>query len=166
MNIKFLLVILIVTGCAPASRLEVYTEIDTSCDLCIVCGELNGKKTYFLLDTGASLTTLDINQSKFFGFSSKNTDIEIGGFTNSTGTIEQAIGITSISINGTDVKGDFIYTNNMNNLVRFVEACSKKKISGIIGVPIIKDHGLIIDLTNKTLYRFARQSNNPSSFNP
>jgi hypothetical protein len=158
MNIKFLIVIFIVTGCAPASRLEGYTEIDTSCDLCIVRGELNGKKTYFLLDTGASLTTLDINQSKFFGFTSADTNIEIGGFTNSTGTIKQAIGITSISINGTDVTGDFIYTNNMNNLVKFVEECSKKRISGIIGVPIIKDHGLVIDLTNNTLYRICKAS--------
>ncbi|SRR6266404_4537790 len=152
MNIKFLLIIFITTGCVPTLPTG-YSEIDTSCDLCIVSGELNGKKTFFLIDTGAGLTTLDINQSKFFGFTYVASDLKIGGFTNTVGTIKQATGIDSIKINDTDVTGDFIYAENMTNLVQFVEQCSKKRISGIIGVPIIKKHGLVIDLTNNKLYR-------------
>jgi hypothetical protein len=152
MYIKTFLIIFIITGCVP-TRPPGYSEIDTSCDLCIVSGELNGKKTFFLIDTGAGVTTLDINQSKFFGFTYMDSDLKVGGFTNTVGTIKRAIGIDSIKINDTNVTGEFIYAENMTNLVRFVEGCSSKRISGIIGVPIIKREGLVIDLTNHKLYR-------------
>lgn len=153
MNIKLSLVIfLLFNGCAPPIHTRTFT-IDTSCDLSIVEGEINGKKTYFLIDTGAGLTIFDINQSKHFDFKCIDRNLEIGGFNNHIGSIKQATGIRSIKINDVDVTGDITYASNMNNLVRFIEECSYKRIGGIIGVPIIKRHGLVIDLTNNRLYR-------------
>jgi hypothetical protein len=152
MNAKLLLIILIVPGCL-STHSPGYSEIDTSCDLCIVSGELNGKRTYFLIDTGAGITTLDLNQSKFFGFTYILSDLQVGGFTNTVGSIKEARGIDSIKINGIKIAGDLIYAENMTNLVKFIERCSHKTISGIIGVPMIKGQGLIIDLVNNKLYK-------------
>ena len=153
MNSKSLLVpLLLLVACAPVDQIA-SVNIDTSCNLCIVEGEINGKKAYFIMDTGAGLTTFDINQAKHFGFTSTECDLSVSGFTNNVEPIQQAVGITSIRINEVDVTGDIIYTTNMSNLVKHIQLCANKRISGIIGVPIIKKHGLVIDLTNNRLYK-------------
>ena len=153
MNSKSLLIpLLLLAGCIPVDQIG-SVNIDTSCNLCIVEGEINGKKAYFLMDTGAGLTTFDINQAKHFGFTSTPCDLSVSGFNNNVASIEQAVGITSIRINEVDLAGDIIYTTNMSNLVKHVQQCANKRISGIIGVPIIKRHGLVIDLTNNRLYK-------------
>ncbi len=152
MNKRILIGLLFLSACGSPVYVQTYI-IDTSCDMSIVEGELNGKKTYFLLDTGAGLTTFDLNQAKLFGFSSEDSDQEVGGFNNDKSKIKRAVGIRSIRINGMELSGDINYTNNMNNLVRFIESCAHKTISGIIGAPIIRRHGLVIDLTNGRLFR-------------
>lgn len=147
------LLFLILSGCAPAFTPGIYF-IDTTCDLCIIEGEINGKKTYFLVDTGAGITSCDINQSRYFDFTYVDSDMRVGGYNNNNlGDVKKAIGIRSIKIKDVDISGDDIYTHNMSNLVRYIEECSNKKISGIIGVPILKKYGLVIDLTNNKLYR-------------
>lgn len=153
MNTKSLLIPLVfLIGCIPAGQLGTH-HIDTSCDLCIVEGEINGKKTYFLMDTGASMTTLDLNQSKYFGFTAIECDLKVGGLNSNISGIQQAIGIDSIRINAMNITGDVVYTTNMRNLVKYVEHCARKRISGVIGVPTIKRYGLVIDLTNNRMYR-------------
>jgi len=152
MNYRIFCCLLFVCGCAPPEYMKTYI-IDTSCEMSIVEGELNGRKTYFLLDTGAGITAFDANQSKLYGFSTVDTDLEVGGFTNDKSRIKRTIGISSIKINGIELTGETTYAQNMNNLVTFIEGCSHKTISGIIGAPIIKKHGLVIDLTNGRLFR-------------
>ena len=152
MKRKFLPLIFMATGCATAEA-PGYSDIDTSCNVCIVSGELNGKKTYFLIDTGAGITTLDLNQSEYFGFSYAITDVEVAGFINTVASVKEARGVESLKINGTKISEDPIYAENMSNLVRYIERCSYKKISGIIGLPLIKKQGLVIDLVNNKLYK-------------
>lgn len=144
--------LLVLASCMPAVQIG-SVDLDTACNLCIVEGEINGKKTYFLMDTGAGLTTFDINQAKHFGFTSAPTDLSVNAFNNNTAAVEEAIGITSIKINKVELIGDIFYTTNLSNLVKHIQQCSNKRISGIIGVPIIKRHGLVIDLTNNRLYK-------------
>jgi hypothetical protein len=144
--------IFIATGCATTQP-PGYSLIDTSCNICIVSGQLNGKQTYFLIDTGAGITTLDLNQSKYFGFSYSISDVEVGGFGNSIANIKEARGVQSITINGKKISEYPVYAENMSNLVQFIERCSYKRISGIIGLPLIKSQGLVIDLVNNKLYK-------------
>ena len=151
-NKKFFICFLLACSCGTPEYVKSFI-IDTNCDLSVVDGELNGKKTYFLLDTGAGITTFDLNQCRKFGFTSEDTDEEVGGFTNDRARIKRAIGIRSVKINGIEMSGGISYANNMSNLVRFVQNCSDKTISGIIGAPIIKRHGLVIDLANGRLFR-------------
>ena len=151
MKRKLILLLFIATGCVTTQP-PGYSDIDTSCDVCVVSGELNGKKTYFLIDTGAGITTLDLNQSKDFGFSYTISDVEVGGFLNTIETVNEARGVESIKINGIKIYENTIYTQNMSNLVRYIEKCSYKRISGIIGLPLIKRQGLVIDLVNNKLY--------------
>ena len=151
---RIVLACLVLTGCSPSEYIGLTVfKMDTSCNLCIVEGEINGKKTYFLVDTGAGLTTFDTNQSKYFGFSSVETDQEIGSFSNERSKIQEAVGIRSIKINGLEVTGGINYATNMYNLVNHVQQCSNKTISGIIGVPIIKRFNLVIDVPNGRLLK-------------
>ena len=104
MSSKPLLVpFLLLLGCMPVDQIG-SLNIDTSCNLCIVEGEINGKKAYFIMDTGAGLTTFDINQAKHFGFSAIESDLSVGAFNNNTASVQEAAGITSIRIN--KVEGD------------------------------------------------------------
>jgi hypothetical protein len=145
------LVILLVLGCTPTHPGSCF--IDTDCNLSIVEGEINGKRTYFILDTGAGITCVDINQSGHFGFSFTNDEISVAGYSNGIREVKLATGIKSIKIKDVDISGDAIYTHDMSNLVRFIEQCSHKRISAIIGVPVIIRYGLVIDLTEQKLYR-------------
>src|SRR5215813_12828830 len=86
MKCKLIPLLFIATGCITTQPAG-YLDIDTSCNVCIVSGELNGKKTYFLIDTGAGITTLDLNQSKYYGFSYTISNVEVGGFLNTVGTV-------------------------------------------------------------------------------
>ena len=157
MNAKISIIIcLILAGCTPARDLG-YAEIDSSCGPCLIAGEINGKKTYFVLDTGAAVTTLDLGQSRDFGFSFRDTDLEICGFNSDVGEMKRVVGIESIKINGHDIDlRDTIYGNNMAKLTRYIESCTRKRIGGIIGVPIIKKCGLVIDVMNNKLYSSSR----------
>ena len=157
MKRKLLPVILMATGCATIQP-PGYSELDTSCNICVVGGELNGKKTYFLIDTGAGITTLDLNQSKDFGFSYSISDVEVGGFINTIATVKEARGVQSIKINGVKISEFPIYAENMSNLVQYIERCSYKRISGIIGLPLIKRQGLVIDLVNNKLYKLENRT--------
>jgi hypothetical protein len=145
------LLLLLICGCVPTIPRSCF--IDTDCNLCIVEGEINGKQTYFIIDTGAGITCVDLNQSSHFGFSSIDDQIKVGGYTNDIGEVKIATGIESIKIKDVDISGDVIYTHDMSNLVRFIEQCSHKRIGAIIGVPVIIRHGLVIDLTNQKLYK-------------
>ncbi|HET9824265.1 MAG TPA: aspartyl protease family protein [Chitinophagaceae bacterium] len=153
MNAKFSIIIfLVLASCAPAHDLGL-GEIDSSCGPCLIEGEINGKKTYFVLDTGAAVTTLDMNQSHYFGFTLRDADLEITGFNSDIGEMKRVVGIDSIKINGRNIiASDTIYANNMSRLSREIESCTRKRIGGIIGVPIIKRYGLVIDLMNNKLY--------------
>jgi hypothetical protein len=144
------LLFLLICSCTPTLPRSCF--IDTDCNLCIVEGEINGKKTYFLIDTGAGITCVDENQSRHFGFSFTDDEISVAGY-NDVGEVKITRGINSIKIKDVDISGDVIYTHDMSNLVRFIEQCSHKRIGAIIGVPVIRRYGLVIDLTNQKLYR-------------
>jgi hypothetical protein len=151
-----ILVLLVLASCAPLHDVG-YAEIDTSCGPSLIEGEINGKKTYFVLDTGAAITALDQSQSTYFGFSCRETDLEICGFNSDVGAMKLVDGIDSIKINGkTIVIPDTIYANNMARLTRYIESCTRKRIGGIIGVPVIKRYGLVIDLMNNKMYGTTR----------
>lgn len=153
MNSKpLLLPLFLLASCMPVDQIGT-VDIDTNCNLCIVEGEINGKKTYFLMDTGAGISTFDINQAKHFGFTSMPSDLSANAFNNNVAPLQEAIGINSIAINKVNLTGGVVYTTNLSNLVRHVQQCARKKISGIIGVPIIKKNGLVIDLFNNRLYK-------------
>ena len=157
MNAKLsILIFLTLAACTPVRDLG-YAEIDTSCGPSLIEGEINGKKAYFVLDTGAAITTLDQNQSRYFGFSCRDTDLEICGFNSDLGAMKQVVGIDSIKINGRDIAGqEIIYANNMARLAQYIEGCTRKRIAGIIGTAVIKRYGLIIDLLNNKMYSSTR----------
>lgn len=154
MNTKRLMVplLLLLVGCLPVNQIG-SVNIDTACNICIVEGEINGRKTYFIMDTGAGITTIDINQAKHFGFTTMPCDMAVGAFNNNVAPLEEAMGIKSMTINNVDFAGDIVYATNMSNLVKHILQCANKRISGIIGVPNIKKHGLVIDFTKSRMYK-------------
>ena len=88
MNMRLIASLLFVCSCASPEYIQTFI-IDTSCDLSIVEGELNGKKTHFVLDTGAGITTFDLNQCKQYGFGAMELMKKSVGFTNHKQTLRK-----------------------------------------------------------------------------
>jgi len=100
------------------------------------------------------MTTLDKNQSQAYSFSvNEHSAIDVGGFTNSVGTVSEALDVKSIQISGIEIIEPVIYSTDLGKLVSFIENCTHKRISGIIGVPVLKRHQLVIDLSCDRLYK-------------
>ncbi len=117
----------------------------------VIEGKLNGKKAFFILDTGASLSVLDEKQSKEYGFSTTDldSDTHISGYGGNT-SMKEAVS-ENVNVGGVDFNGNY-YSQDISNIVNVIRANEGVKISGIIGCDILKTKGAIIDLSENTIY--------------
>ena len=60
-----------------AVRLEVVIPLDPSCNCYLVNGTVNGYATGFMVDTGASIVLLNINDAKYMGFVDENGELTL-----------------------------------------------------------------------------------------
>lgn len=118
----------------------------------IVQGTLNGKRAYFLLDTGSDFTLLDERQSRRYGFSAADSQgdkgadkaLGLGGkvvFFRVVHDVTIVLGNTQISAN--------CRTYDMSRVVDSIKRKSGIQIAGIIGSDVMKRHGVIIDYRNR-----------------
>jgi len=116
----------------------------------IIEGILNGKKAYFIVDSGASISILDINQSREYSFNCldlENTVVGFGGkstyYTLSNVNVDLKL-IPTIS----EFKG-----NDLKLLVKTIDKHTNVKIVGILGSDIFKKNEIQIDyFTNSIRY--------------
>ncbi len=118
----------------------------------IVVGYLNGKKAYFLLDTGSDLTIINKNAARKYGFklitNYNNKLIEGLGSTN---TEIKRVGGIFLKMNDAHINTKF-YAFNLNNIVRSLELKTQKQIVGIIGSDVMKKYNFSIDFGNKLVH--------------
>jgi len=111
----------------------------------IIKGSINGEKTYFLLDTGADISILNLNDEEEFGFKTEPD------FHKSS--------IQGVQGQKTEIKNTRkvdIYLGNQQIKTRFkaldIEVIATsiyhktgRKISGIIGSDVMRKYGFVID---------------------
>lgn len=125
-------------------------KILTSDYLPIVQGVINGRKAYFLLDTGASVSMLDTSQKKDFGFEAVGLDdTTIGGY---GGLSLEVSKLEKYKVEiGTELMRDDFLGKDLKYLVEPIQENTGYKITGIIGSNNIMRSGLIIDFKNNKL---------------
>lgn len=126
----------------------------------VVEGTLNGKKAYFLLDTGSSKTILDREMLRNYGFKlcqGVNTQmVAIGGKSSS---LKPVNGHSANIILGDYGLFTSIWCCNLGQVLRSLNDKAPGRIVGIIGADIMRTYGFQIDYANNKVWISARKVN-------
>lgn len=114
---------------------------------------LNGKKTYFLLDTGASTSMLDISQSQDFSFEVfGESDVEITGI---GGKKMTSYNLSKTSIVIDSKLHDISFTGkDLSQVTNAIKDASGYKIAGVIGNNVISSEKWVIDLNKNIVWKY------------
>lgn len=110
----------------------------------IVEGALNGKKAYFLLDTGASISVLDVTKATQYGFTLGDmNDFTISGYGGVSNNVVKLNNV-NIKLGSEEMDSEFL-GKDIGYLVDAVQNATSYKIVGIIGNNNIAGNDLILD---------------------
>ena len=117
----------------------------------IVEATLNGKKAYFLLDTGSDMTILHKDDKEKYGFQTllageQHDAVGIGGFTSA---ITSAFDV-HLELGSTRIMTHFL-SYDLSDIIQYTLKGSGIKINGIIGSDAMKRYGIVIDYQNKKM---------------
>ena len=116
----------------------------------IVECSLNGKKGFFILDTGASVTILDSRVAKQYGFYVDKFDSQpLTGFGGRESEIRNAYNTTLI-LNQTILPKKCV-AQDLSHVADAIQHNAGVQVIGVIGVDNMKALGLKIDLKNQIL---------------
>jgi hypothetical protein len=114
----------------------------------VVEGTINGKLAYFIVDSGASLSVLDINQDRKFSFDSYPINEEAEGY-GGAAKFYQVLGV-SVKVGGKYLHNQF-RSQNLSNIVEIIRQNEGVYISGILGSDVWKDLDAVIDYKARTI---------------
>lgn len=135
------------------SSVREVTKLLDSSHVPIIEGVLNGKKAYFMLDTGASISVLDTNQSKDYMFSIiGDSDVEITGI-GSNRSESKEIGKSLVKVGESTLKETFI-GKDLRDVVRAVSSGSGYNIVGIIGTNNIWRNSWVLDFKRSKIVTY------------
>lgn len=118
----------------------------------IVEGTLNGKKAMFLLDTGASISILDLKKSSEYNVTLGNVkDMGIGGYGGVTSDINELTNI-DLRLGELRLTQDFS-GKDIGYLIDAIYKNTGVRIVGIIGNNNIASHNLILDFETNTVLK-------------
>jgi len=145
-NIIIVLFSLLIIQCKGSLEKEIpFVDIEK---VPIIKATLNNKTCYLMVDTGASMSILDITQSKKYNFKLTSISDEVlglGGKTNYYNLDNVNVGIDSLQFTSSFKGG------NLNYLVRTIRINSGYNIVGIIGSNIFKTHEFKIDYSTNSI---------------
>ena len=114
----------------------------------VVEGTINGKQAFFIVDSGASLSVLDDNQSDYFEFSTSKSNIAAAGY-GGVASFGNASDV-KLTVGGKRFNTDF-KSQDLSKIVDLIRENDGVEISGIIGSDIMKDYHFIIDYADLTI---------------
>lgn len=114
----------------------------------VVKGKLNNKETYFIIDSGASVSVLNEKEKDKFGFSTSESDIEAAGY-GGTANFMDVFG-AEIEIGGVKFITDF-KAQDLTAIVNIVSKSQGVEISGIIGSDIMHKNDFVINYSEGSI---------------
>ena len=153
MRIAYILTIGIACSCTIQQPVSSSTSIDFEVhhNILIIEGYVNERWAKFVVDTGASTSLLDQNQSKKYRFSySVDPEVRLTGFGGRTALMKtssvlfnlKGLSSSEYSFSASDLRG-------LNTIL----AQNNQKVLGIIGSDFLRHHGAIIDYSqNKIVF--------------
>lgn len=118
----------------------------------IVQVELNGKKAYFLLDTGSDLTVMHEDRADFYNFNIKEMVIplKVAGVNGSTGGMNRASNI-ELKLGELSILTPY-FSYDLSSVIKYIQSKTLLRISGIIGSDVMVKYGFVIDYGEELVY--------------
>lgn len=146
---KKLLIALICTISASAASQSTTVSFSTYQQVPIIEAKLNGKIAYFIIDTGSSISVLDINKNKSYKFKPyrpvERQSIGFGGEFSLYYVGEYKIHIDQIPIMSAFVCKD------LSQITNLISENTGKEIVGIIGADVFKYYKSSISFVDQTI---------------
>lgn len=120
----------------------------------ILQGTINGKKAYFLLDTGASISMLHTDKARHYDFvvrETRNPAMQVTVQNFHGRRIEtQSVGNAKLILGELPIRTS-LYAFDLSPVIRNVKARTNYTISGIIGADVMRRYRFLIDFHNRQI---------------
>lgn len=113
--------------------------------------DMNGKKAYFIVDSGADVSVLNSKSSEEYAFQSVKDykQYSATGFSGQNYTFYKAKN-ANVYFEGLELRTVF-YATDLENLAYSIKEKTSYLITGIIGADLLNRYGFVIDYKNKTI---------------
>lgn len=152
MKMKYLLLILAIFTYGFVIAQSVNTDEVKFKNKPIIKMELNGKKTWVLLDTGSSISILDDNAAEEFGFYAflmNESEFQVPGLGSENNQLLHARKV-DLRFGKTRLRNQF-FAFDLSNVTESIASRTGKKVTAIIGTNMMSKYGFVIDLGNNTV---------------
>ncbi len=118
----------------------------------IIQAEINGKKGYFLIDTGSDISVINSSDLKKYNLEASKI---YGDHRRAIGFNGETTAVMKVKnadvVFGEQYEHKEFYCLNMVDLVKTVEAKTNLKISGILGADLLTKYNCVIDYNQRQL---------------
>jgi hypothetical protein len=142
----------ILTGCNSTKQPFLSTELkfQTVGRIPVITGSINGKRAYFIIDTGASISMVNESEANHFGFTCFTMAAQnVVGFGGECRTSEAFN--CKVAFGPLVIKGITFRTRPMGDFVNVIQQHENISIAGIIGADVLNRYKIAIDFSNNTL---------------
>lgn len=148
-------------ACAPAVLPDASTSprvpFTTIGMIPVIEGKINGKRAFFIVDTGASCSLLNEQAAHRYGFQYRSrSDEQVVGL-NGQAKINLAFNY-DVQLGTVNLKQAIFRTRHLAELATIIRANDHIDVAGIIGADILKRYGMVIDFNSNTVYFHPRNN--------
>lgn len=113
---------------------------------------IDGKPAAFIVDTGANLTVMNAGDAATFGLQSK--PVALAGAFGIGGAVDRAgqAGVRSMAVGGMPVRQTRVMTADLGQVVDLVSKLAGRRVAGIVGQDVMREHRAVIDVARPILY--------------
>jgi hypothetical protein len=118
----------------------------------VVRATLNDKDAWFIVDTGASVTLLNMAMSEYFNISTySNFDLDVTEINGLGGAVTFESAICKIGFGQLIINHKVLKSKDLNGLFSHIKRKENIQLAGIIGSDILLRYRMTINYENKTL---------------
>jgi hypothetical protein len=146
------IVVFLMSNCASQASLQAVSEVKfiTIKHIPVIQGRINGKRAYFIIDTGASCSILNQSVADRFGFKYFATlEGNVAGFGGSA-KVSQAFNCV-IEFGPLRIGNVIFHTRHLDDLAAVIQEQEHIDIAGIIGSDIFRRYKIGINYKTNTI---------------
>lgn len=162
---KILTYLLIMIACTNAwSQTIEYIPIKSPSNKLIIQAEINGKKSYFLVDTGSDISVINSSKLKRLKLCDEKIYDKNHMAIDANGNQTELKKVKNIKVNFTaNFYYDEFYSFNIDKISESIEHKSNYRIDGIIGADVLNKYNCTIDYNTNQLSMMSQKKSFDSS---